>query len=203
MNTRNKVILVLVLILTIVVILALGIILYIKVLDVNKLKQLYDDVNNNNIVLDENPYNEEETRNVIDFLKTGTGIVYFEINNCNWCRKAKPIFETALKEIDFKIENIIYYNLYYIRENNTQEYKEMINILDPILSKDDNGNKKIFVPEVVFLKDGKIIGHKTNNVESYTDVNMDMTEQQIEELKNIYVTFMYRLKEVEPCNNCN
>ena len=149
----------------------------------------------------ETAYNAEETRHMIDFLKSGTGIVYFYFNECDWCKRTTPVFKEALKKAKYEGE-VIYYNPYYIRKNNTEEYQEVVEILKDILSADENGNKKLYVPEVVFVKDGKIIGHQTNNVESYTNNKVEMTEDEIWQLNLIYTSFMDRLAD-KSCTTCN
>lgn len=162
----------------------------------------------NNVYIDmdgdeglETAYNAEETQKVIDFLKSGTGIVYFYFNECDWCKKTMPIFKQALEESDYKGE-VLYFNPYYIRKNNTEEYKQIVDILKEILKEDENGEKKLYVPEVVFVKEGKIIGHQTNNVETYTNNKEEMTEEEIWELNLIYTSFMDRLVDYE-CSTCN
>ena len=66
----------------------------------------------------ETAYNAEQTQKVIEFLKNGTGIVYFYFNECEWCKKTMPVFKEALEEADYEGE-VIYFNPYYIRK-----YKE-------------------------------------------------------------------------------
>lgn len=159
----------------------------------------YIDMNGNEGM--ESAYNAEETANVIEFLKNGTGIVYFYFNECDWCKKTLPVFKEALERSDYEGE-VIYYNPYYIRKNNTEEYKQIIEILKEILKEDENGNKKLYVPEVVFVKEGKIIGHQTNNVETYTNNKKEMTEEQMWQLNLIYTSFIDRLVD-NNCSTCN
>ena len=69
--------------------------------------------------------------------------------------------------------------------------------LDPILKKEkdsETGEEKpvMEVPEVVAVKDGKIVGHHLGVVDDFTlDTNnlseYQVTDDQVKELKNIYL----------------
>ena len=119
---------------------------------------------------------------IIDFFKTGTGIVYFGYNTCPWCRNIiEPLIEVASEE------NIN--TIYYVNSKNdlSKIKKDLYKILDDYLKTDpETLEKRLAVPDVYFIKDGKIMFHHIGTVESYKNPYNRMNNKQIKELKEIY-----------------
>ena len=61
--------------------------------------------------------------------------------------------------IYLSIYTIYYFNILEDRKNNTEKYQEIVSILGDNLQRDDEGNLKVFVPNVSFVVNGKIIGN--------------------------------------------
>lgn len=118
---------------------------------------------------------------VISFFKTGTGIIYFGYNTCPWCRNMIEVLIEVAKEE--KIDTI-----YYVDSNKIKSIKdELYKILDEYLKVNPGTNEKRFaVPDVYFIKDGKIISHHIGTVDSYKNPYNKMTASQKTELKKIY-----------------
>lgn len=93
---------------------------------------------------------------IIKILKNGTGIVYLGFPECPWCGQYVVYLNEVAKENN--VEKINYLNILNERKNNTDAYKEIVSILSDYLQYDDDGNKRIYVPAVIAVKDGKIIG---------------------------------------------
>ena len=72
-----------------------------------------------------------------------------------WCKAYVVYLNEVAKEND--VEEIYYYNILEDRKNNTDEYKKIVNILSDYLQYDDEGNKRVYVPLVVGVKDGVIV----------------------------------------------
>lgn len=96
----------------------------------------------------------------IDFLKSKTGIIYFSFPECPWCQAYTPILNDVAKENN--IDTIYYYNIKEIRQNNTKEYQQIVDLTKDYLYDDDNGNKRVYVPDVYFVVEGKIVGHNND-----------------------------------------
>ena len=121
-----------------------------KVTDASKFKEEYSNVSEDNVFV----YRTD--KEVIDILKHGTGIVYLGFPECPWCQAYVSYLDEVTKET--KIEKIYYLNILEIRKNNTKEYQEIVSLLDNYLSYDEEGKKRIYVPAVVAVKEGEIIG---------------------------------------------
>lgn len=56
------------------------------------------------------------------------------------------------------ISKIYYYNIREDRKLNTENYQKIVSILENYLQNDEEGNKRIYVPSVIALKKGEIVG---------------------------------------------
>lgn len=136
-------------------------------------------------VSENNPMVYKTDEEIIEILKSGTGIIYFGFPDCPWCQNAVPVLIATAKEMD--IDEIYYFNPKEIREENTKSYQEIVSLLGENLGNDENGNKRLYVPDVYFVSGGKIIGHNLKTVESQLNPKEEaLTEEQTLELKNIY-----------------
>lgn len=121
-----------------------------KVTDASKFKEEYSNVSEDNVFV----YRTD--KEIIDILKHGTGIIYLGFPECPWCQAYVSYLDEVAKET--KIEKIYYLNILEIRKNNTKEYQEIVSLLDNYLSYDEEGKKRIYVPAIVAVKEGEIIG---------------------------------------------
>ena len=121
-----------------------------KVTDASKFKEEYSRVSEDNVFV----YRTD--KEIIEILKHGTGIVYLGFPECHWCQAYVSYLDEVAKET--KIEKIYYLNILEIRKNNTKEYQEIVSLLDNYLSYDEEGKKRIYVPAIVAVKEGEIIG---------------------------------------------
>ena len=142
---------------------------------------------------------------IINILKYGTGVVYLGFPECPWCQAyVKYLNETAK---DANIEKIYYFNILEDRKNNTEKYQEIVSILGDNLQRDDEGNLKVFVPNVSFVVNGKITGNDyetsldTKGFENPSDY---WTEEEVSELENTLSGYMKEVyKALYSCTDCN
>lgn len=89
-------------------------------------------------------------------LENGTGVVYLGFPECPWCKGYVPYLnEVAINE---HLDKIYYFNILNDRKNNTSGYKKTIELLNDYLKYDNEGNKRIYVPAVIAVNNGKIVG---------------------------------------------
>jgi len=156
--------------------------------DGEKFKEEYEALNGTqnliNITIDSNSnikyLNAKQT---VSFLKEGTGILYFGFPKCPWCRNVLPVLLEVATSNNMSIS---YLNPSGLRNSKNKDFEEIMNMLDAYLMTNDEGNKVLYVPDVYFVKDGKIIGHHLSTVESQTDPTVPLTEEQKQELKTVY-----------------
>lgn len=104
----------------------------------------------------DNRFTYRSIQEIINILKRGTGVVYLGFPECPWCSE----YVIHLNEVATAsgITKIYYKNILNERKNNTEEYQELVSILSDYLRYDEEGNKRIYVPAVIVVKEGKIIG---------------------------------------------
>ena len=152
---------------------------------------------------------------VLDLLTDGTGVIYLGYESCPWCRSAVPALLEAADEVG--IEEILYINMkeerdqIKVKEDGTLEvvsegtegYKKLLTRLDSILDEymleDIHGNpvstneKRIFVPLVVFVREGEIVSYHLDTVPSQENPFYGLNDEQKNELMNIYVNNMHKV----------
>ena len=184
-----------------------------KVTDAIKFKKEYESLNDKKsgdmtypkvTLNDKNPFVYKSAKDIVNTLKSGTGIIYLGFPKCPWCRNAVNILSYL------NVDEIMYLNMtdqrdtYEVVDNilsktkeGTKEYYEMLDILDDILTPyeiEENGitydtkEKRIYVPLVIGVKNGKIVGYHADTVnlkEGQTPFDL-LDNSQKEELKKVY-----------------
>ncbi len=115
-------------------------------------------------------------------------ILIFGFKECKWCKSYIPILNEVITENNVPV--VYYCNIKEDRTKNTEDYKNLVAKLSEYLYEDDNNNKRIYVPDVYFIKDGKIIGHNndtcviegTDTEEYYTDTAKEELKDKLEKL---------------------
>lgn len=94
---------------------------------------------------------------IIKILEHGTGIVFLGFPECQWCRAYAPMLNDIAKAN--RIDKIYYYNISDDRRNNTETYRTLLSLLGDNLLYDEEGNHRIYVPDVSFILNGQILAH--------------------------------------------
>lgn len=138
---------------------------------------------------------------IINILEHGTGIVYLGYPECPWCMAYVPLLNEIAKNEG--IEKIYYYNIREDRDDNTKFYQKVVSILNDYLDYDEEGKKRIFVPNVTFVKEGKII---FNDNETSLISEGTPSEYWTEEKKTLFnEKFRKNINELldDVCTSCN
>ena len=101
------------------------------------------------------------------------------------------------------IEKIYYYNIKEDRDDNTKFYQKVVSILNDYLDYDEEGKKRIFVPNITFVKEGKII---FNDNETSLISDKVPSEYWTEEKKNLFNEKLRKnINELldDVCTSCN
>lgn len=159
-----------------------------------KFEQEYEELNEKGIAVDiDTNANIKylELNEVLDFFENKTGVIYFGFPNCPWCRNIVPVLLEVLDEEKYPM---YYYNPKDVRGTENEEFKKLMTILDPYLTTNNEGVKTLYVPDVYFVKDGKIVGNHLGSVETQTNPYEKLTEEQLRELKNIYKELVKKIR---------
>lgn len=117
-------------------------------------------------------------KEVLSTLESETGIFYFGYPDCPWCRNIVEVLVSVSNELDVPI--------YYIDVHKLKDSGTLISYLSDYLTETEDGSKKLYVPDVYFVKDGEIMMHHVSTVESYKNPYLGMNDEQKEELASIY-----------------
>ena len=142
----------------------------------------------------DNVYKYSTYSNVMDTLKNKTGIIYLGFPSCALCKEITPILNDVAKEKGIK--EILYYNFKDMRDNNTTEYQELADKLSDYIKTDDDddGNKRIQAPTVIFVNKGNVVAVQIDTINSdseeiMTDEEKSTLKQNFESLVDKMITF--------------
>ena len=104
---------------------------------------------------DDNPFVYRNIDQIINILEKGTGVVYLGFPECPWCQAYVPYVEEVAKKVG--IDKVYYFNILEDRKNNSEKYQKIVKILNEYIPNDEEGNKRVFVPALIIVKEGKIL----------------------------------------------
>lgn len=170
-----------------------------KLTDREKFKKEYSEVDSNNVFV----YRDYDQ--IIKIMENGTGIVYLGFPECPWCNSYVKYLNEAAKESG--IDKIYYYNILNDRKEENDKYKKIVSLLGDNLQYDDEGNLRIYVPNVSFHVNGEIIFNdyeSSKDTLGLTDPKEYWTEKRITSLKKRLIESMNKVKtEINVCTDCN
>lgn len=156
-----------------------------------------------------NPIKYATINEVLNIIDNGTGVIYFGMPICPWCRNMINILIDSAKESG--INTIYYYNPKEIRDQNTTEYQELVQKLKDYLNTDtatqketdanfDASKKRVYMPDVFFIKNGKVLGHHLGTLDEQEDPKIPLTADQKQKLKEEFNSLMGKIKS-DTCND--
>lgn len=148
----------------------------------------------------DNPFVYATIDEVLQILKEGTGIIFFGNSDCEWCVASAEILNEAFNYKN--VSKVYYYNPKNIRDNQTKEYKQLIELLGQSLEKDEKEKSYLYLPDIYFVKNGKIIGHNNDAATMDGTVEEALTQENKKELKNKYLELISKYNAGECTNEC-
>ena len=154
-------------------------------------------------VTEDNYFVYRNNEEIIKILEHGTGVIYLGFPECPWCQAYVPMLN-EVADIE-GLEKIYYYNILEDRKNNTDTYKKIVDIIKDYLQYDDEGNKRIYVPAVIVVSEGEIIGFDDET--SYDTKGYDLpedywTDDEKSDLKKKLTKSIAEIVD-NSCTDCN
>ncbi len=165
--------------------------------DATKFSKEYTSVDVTNVFLYRN------IEEIINILNHGTGVVYLGFPECPWCKAYVPYLNEVAKTTG--VTEIYYLNILEDRKNNTEEYKQIVSIISNYLQYDNEGNKRIYVPAVIAINNGEIVGFDDEtsfDTHNLDDPKLYWVEEEVNELK-AKLTEMLKKTLDNTCTSCN
>ena len=163
-------------------------------------KELKDDKVYSSIdVISDNKVKYLDSTETIEFLESGTGIIYFGFPECPWCRSLVPVLTEVVS--DSNLDELYYFNALDIRDvkkledgeivtskEGSDDYYKIVEILKDELGSykglEDESIKRLYFPTVVFMLDGKVNYVHTGTLDSQTSYDKELSDKQVDELYN-------------------
>ena len=165
--------------------------------DAIKFAEEYTEVGEDNI------YVYRTYEEIVKILENGTGIVLLGFPECPWCQRYAVYLNEVAKDLDF--DKIYYYNIYEDRKNNTEEYQKIVSLISDNLQYDDEGNKRIYVPSVIAVNKGEIVGFDDEtawDTKGFETPDEYWNEDAVNSLKNKLETMLLKAHP-NMCTSCN
>ena len=166
---------------------------------------------------EENPIKYADYDKLLEVIDNGTGIIYLGFPGCPWCRNALPVLLDVAE--DLNVEVIYYMNILNERDSyvvedkklvyavdeegnekkGTKGYFKLLDALDEHLTdyvvtyekkEYEVGEKRIYAPTVIFVRDGKVLGLHVSTVDSQENPREPLTDKQYKELYTIYEDYI-------------
>lgn len=119
--------------------------------DAYKFSKLYDKVPENNV------YTFTNSSNVLDILKSRSGIILLGFPSNKWTNEYALILNNVAKELNIK--TIYYYDFRKDRSESNGTYETIVNKLANYIPTDDEGVQDIQAPTVLIVSKGNLIGY--------------------------------------------
>lgn len=168
-----------------------------EITDGEKFSQEYMELDQDNV------YVFRSIDEIINILEKGTGIVYLGFPECQWCQRYVKYLNEVAKEMG--LEKIYYYNIREDRNNNTEKYLKIVSILEDYLQNDEEGNKRIYVPSVIAVKKGEIVGFDDEtswDTKGFSNPDEYWSEAEVKDLKEKLETMIADTGS-NICTECN
>lgn len=155
---------------------------------------------------DDNVFYTKDSDGVLKLLEHGTGVIYLGFKECPWCQAYAPYLDEVSKENEL---NVLYYDILEDRKENTEFYQTLVEAIskqgDDITGYDNDGNARIFVPLVLYVVNGEIIGYdgsETNQL-STDDISVEdfWTDERISSVKEKLDGYSKTVKAAQEENN--
>jgi predicted bacteriocin transport accessory protein len=140
-----------------------------------------------------------------DILANGRGIVFMGFKECPWCQQYAVFLHDVAREME--VEKIYYFDVKEDRQNNSENYRRILDILSGQLQYDDEGHPRVYVPDVTVVSRGRIIVHDyetSKETLGYSTPQEYWNDERINTLKERLRTGIKVLNQIisRPCNIC-
>lgn len=153
------------------------------------------------LVPDDNVFVYSDVDEIIDILENGTGVVYLGFPECQWCDQYVVYLNEVAKENG--ILEIHYYNIREDRSNNTENYQKIVALLEDYLEDDEDGNPRIYVPAVIFMNNGEIVGFDDETSLDTDDASTPSEYWTDERVANLKTRLSEYADMANICVDCN
>lgn len=127
------------------------------------------------------------------FDEKGSAVVYYGYVGCPWCERALPELNKVALKTGIKI--------YYVDASvspTSEDYQSLTeNLGDAISTNEETGEKEMYVPFVVGIKNGEVVGSHTALIDGFEikDDSSQLSDSQKQELQEIYMGIIEKVAD--------
>lgn len=127
------------------------------------------------------------------FDEKGSAVVYYGYVGCPWCERALPELNKVALKTGIKI--------YYVDASvspASEDYQSLTeNLGDAISTNEETGEKEMYVPFVVGIKNGEVVGSHTALIDGFEikDDSSQLSDSQKQELQEIYMGIIEKVAD--------
>ena len=133
--------------------------------DSERFSELYPDVPSDNVFV----FADQDS--LMTMLEHGTGVIYLGFPECPWCQAYAPLLNEAMQASG--ITRVLYYNLYADKTEDPGYYSQAAEYLETLSTDlvhyDNDGNRKVLMPLVLFVQNGTLIGYDDETCDISSD----------------------------------
>lgn len=129
---------------------------------------------------------------VFELFESGSGIILFGNSDQEYSNFIVKMFNNLINENDIK--EVFYYNPNIIKENDTDNYEILLDLLSDNLPKNSDGDEYLEIPSVYFIKDGEIIGYYASILD-LEKIDEDDELKEENKLKEFYQELITKFKK--------
>ena len=119
-------------------------------------------------------------------------VMYLGHDTCDWCQRAVPVLYQAAQELEAPVYYINTDNAFaWTSEDQTESFNRFLELVKEDMSTDESGEKALYLPFVVFFRNGAVIDAHTGTLD-YDNLDTEFTDEMKGELKQIYYTGFIR-----------
>ncbi len=115
-----------------------------------------------------------------------TAVIYLGRPTCPWCQEAVPILNAVAKEYDSSVYYVNTRSDYSQSTAGTEDRNALVEFMEAVLDENEEGEKTLYIPDVLFLKEGQIVANHIGTAGDYDAHERTMNEEEIAELTQIY-----------------
>ena len=166
-----------------------------EITDASKFADEYTEISEDNVFV------YASVDEIIDTLENGNGVVYLGFPECQWYQRYVVYLNDVAKKNN--VDKILYYNIREDRNDNSENYLKIVDLLKDYLQDDEDGNPRIYVPAIIFMNDGKIVGFDDEtslDTKGCSNADEYWTKDEIKDLKERLNEY---IEKANVCIDCN
>ena len=123
-------------------------------------------------------------------------IIYFGFDTCPWCLEVVPVLNEVAQEEGLSVYYVNTRSDLSISEEGMAYRAQIVEILQDLLQfNEDRQQKWLYVPDVLFMKNGEIMANHIGTLDDHDATQRQMTEEEEAQLKQIFQDYFVEYKK--------